>query len=475
MRVGEMLLKFGGKVIESKIGFDPTEKPKKSDVEYLFDRYDALEQLKNELIDLVNGVIEKAPGGMVDRVVVFVDDLDRVKPELAVEILEVIKIFLDIDHMVFVLACDYEVVAQGLKAKAGPGAEGISGRSFFDKIIQVPFQMPAHNPDRLSNYIRNLFGRVGAEFSEEEIKEVLSILQLTTGTNPRTIKRLVNILNLLLIVLDNKNLTFDDDVANRSLIVFSLVAFQNAYSEIYSVFARKDTKQILENFDAEDLREDQRVANFFKEKKDDEIEKLVERLNGVIEILKNQVKKGAESKRAKTRQTVNESELLTEFVHVSDVVRVQDSETITEISTGKFVESYINRSSKWQQNVARKILKDLSDISSDPKRCQDKYIEIRSNKDKNYRVAFMFDKETPNEVKILFGKFKTIDVAKPFMSYDMFTKTNAQITKGTFANSLKQSGYFLQTVMAESDAENMITDVINLCRWYLEYTPENNE
>ena len=79
-----------------------------------------------------------------DRVVVFIDDLDRILPMRAVEILESLKNFVDVEGTVFVIACDYEVVRKGLKAKFDVSEDDLEGRSFFDKIIQVPFRMPIH-------------------------------------------------------------------------------------------------------------------------------------------------------------------------------------------------------------------------------------------------------------------------------------------------------------------------------------------
>ncbi len=74
------------------------------------------------------------------RVVVFVDDLDRLQPQKAVEVLETMKIFLDCERCVFVLAVDYDVVARGVKAKYGDTLSDEKGKSFFDKIIQLPFK-----------------------------------------------------------------------------------------------------------------------------------------------------------------------------------------------------------------------------------------------------------------------------------------------------------------------------------------------
>ena len=72
---------------------------------------------------------------------VYVDDLDRIDPEDAVSILELLKNIFNIKDCVFVLAIDYQVVVKGLKEKFGePTPENEwEFRSFFDKIIQLPF------------------------------------------------------------------------------------------------------------------------------------------------------------------------------------------------------------------------------------------------------------------------------------------------------------------------------------------------
>lgn len=76
------------------------------------------------------------------RVVVFIDDLDRLSPVKAVELLEVLKLFLDCEGCVFVLAIDSEIVIKGIYDKYDELIQEDKGKSFFDKIIQVPFAVP---------------------------------------------------------------------------------------------------------------------------------------------------------------------------------------------------------------------------------------------------------------------------------------------------------------------------------------------
>ena len=68
-------------------------------------------------------------------VIVFVDDLDRLNPPLAVQILELLKNIFTLENCIFILAIDYEVVVKGLEPKFGKLADSNERefRSFFDK------------------------------------------------------------------------------------------------------------------------------------------------------------------------------------------------------------------------------------------------------------------------------------------------------------------------------------------------------
>ena len=76
----------------------------------------AIDSLKKDFQEFVNEAIEKQGK---DRVIIFIDDLDRLEPIKAVELLEVLKVFLDCEHCVFVLAIDYSVISIGVKQKYG--------------------------------------------------------------------------------------------------------------------------------------------------------------------------------------------------------------------------------------------------------------------------------------------------------------------------------------------------------------------
>lgn len=103
------------------------------------DYADEIKKLKSRFQEAVN---EKLKLENKSKAVIFVDDLDRLQPSKAVELLEVLKAFIDCENCVYVLAVDYAVVTQGIKQKFGDMVDEEKGKSFFDKIIQLPFKMP---------------------------------------------------------------------------------------------------------------------------------------------------------------------------------------------------------------------------------------------------------------------------------------------------------------------------------------------
>ena len=106
----------------------------------------SIKELREQLKNLV-GDIKTLETNKYGKVVIYVDDLDRIDPKNAVSILELLKNIFNIKDCVFILAIDYQVVVKGLVGKFGePTPENEwEFRAFFDKIIQLPFSMPMGN------------------------------------------------------------------------------------------------------------------------------------------------------------------------------------------------------------------------------------------------------------------------------------------------------------------------------------------
>lgn len=96
--------------------------------------------------------------GQTPVIVVFIDDLDRCRPEAAVEILEGIKLVLAQPGFVFVLALYREVIERYLDRQSeiryGEKHKAI-GEGYIDKIVQLPLWLPSHE-GAFEAYIRRV-------------------------------------------------------------------------------------------------------------------------------------------------------------------------------------------------------------------------------------------------------------------------------------------------------------------------------
>lgn len=167
-------------------------------------------------VRLKAAISELAAGGR-RRVVIFVDDLDRCLPERALEVLESMKLFFDVEGCVFVVGLDQDIVERavltkyqrGQKADAepDPALTPVSGGEYIKKIFQVPFFMPRLADDQLFDYLTTLqrtsgFGLAQLQDFRDTVRPHLLHLRGSGQLNPREVKRLINTYTLQLQILD---------------------------------------------------------------------------------------------------------------------------------------------------------------------------------------------------------------------------------------------------------------------------------
>ncbi len=99
--------------------------------------------------------------------VVFVDDLDRCLPEKAVAVLELIKTIFNVESFAFVLALDEEVIERGIGHRYKEYAlvnkkpqMPITGFEYLEKIVHLPFRLPALTRGQAIAFVRTIELRV---------------------------------------------------------------------------------------------------------------------------------------------------------------------------------------------------------------------------------------------------------------------------------------------------------------------------
>ncbi len=205
---------------------------------------------KQDFQRLVNHIVSNCTrkGKPIDRLVFFIDDLDRVKPLKALELLESLKNFLDVEHCVFLLAVDYEVVQMGMAEKFGIDLQKQSGKSFFDKIIQLPFSMPSTSYN-LARYIGRLLENAGFKVSDADLEFYDEITSVTVGRNPRSIKRVINYVRLIRIIRKKHATIKAKDSADNRKILYALICMQVAWPEVFNYFVKSPTPNTIKNIE----------------------------------------------------------------------------------------------------------------------------------------------------------------------------------------------------------------------------------
>lgn len=201
-------------------------------------------EIKKEIALIITKLIEDT-NNEYQKVVFLVDDLDRIPPEQAVEVLESLKNLFDVPYCVFVLAIDYDVVVKGLESKFGKKTEENERefRSFFDKIIQVPFSMPTGTYD-MGNLLSEKLISLNIEIPEDLIDTYSNVVKYTIGYNPRSLKRYINSFSLLRSL---RNSDFEEDAsdfgdnapdAEDDLILFAMIGVQISYPKIFRLITQ---------------------------------------------------------------------------------------------------------------------------------------------------------------------------------------------------------------------------------------------
>lgn len=209
-------------------------------------------QIKELRSDFAAAIQEYCDKREKERIIILIDDLDRVKPERAVEVMEVLKVFFDIPRCVFVLAIDFEVVRRGVNAKFGDSMDSEKARSFFDKIIQVPFQMPVDQYEArelLAVALRGI-GAVAPGGAHSDYERFFKAAEHSIGNNPRSVKRLINTFELLKVILEKR--AVGDSTKIDDLVLFMLLCAQTAYEGFHQELLRQVShapQQIVRVFD----------------------------------------------------------------------------------------------------------------------------------------------------------------------------------------------------------------------------------
>jgi predicted KAP-like P-loop ATPase len=134
------------------------------------------------------------------KVVIFIDDIDRLEKVEIHSIFRLVKLTADFLNTTYVLSFDDDMVSAAIGERFGAGNQK-SGQNFLEKIIQVPLRIPMARPEALRQYcfqmLENVLQTNNISLSEEENMRFVSEFDniLTKLDTPRLAVRYVNSLS----------------------------------------------------------------------------------------------------------------------------------------------------------------------------------------------------------------------------------------------------------------------------------------
>lgn len=107
----------------------------------------------------------------IDKIIVFIDDLDRCSPDTIIGTLEAIKLFLFTKNTAFVIGADERLIKYAVRRRFPeiPGDNTEVGRDYLEKLIQFPIRIPPLNTAELINYVNLLFSQLHIDVGEFEL------------------------------------------------------------------------------------------------------------------------------------------------------------------------------------------------------------------------------------------------------------------------------------------------------------------
>lgn len=168
---------------------------------------DSFDNKKNK----INDVLKNAALPLI----IFIDDVDRLDVSEIQSLFKIVKLTVDFNKLIYVIAFDDEIVSKALAKTYGTG-DVTDGKNFLEKIVQLPLRIPFINNQERFDYTISLLNTWLAEYeiqlpdkyNNEFVRHFKSLHDNFIKT-PRDSKRLLNSVSFSYQCLKNEVCLFD--------------------------------------------------------------------------------------------------------------------------------------------------------------------------------------------------------------------------------------------------------------------------
>ncbi len=182
-------------------------------------QFKLLQEFREKLAEIVHEQVWTRNGLLL----VFVDDLDRCRSEHTLQVLETIKLLLDLPGCACFIAADHERIERVVRERYGMQEEGV-GESYLEKLVQLPFYLPPLEEAQMVEFVANSVPDLSPE--------VHRIFAYGLPPNPRMLKRILNIYRLLE-TLAQRRISRGRMLQIDPTLLAKMVVIQNRYRDLY--------------------------------------------------------------------------------------------------------------------------------------------------------------------------------------------------------------------------------------------------
>lgn len=203
----------------------------------------------------VNSFLDYICEGQYEKLVIFIDELDRCKPSFAVELLEIIKHYFNHDKVIFVLSTNLSEFQHCIKQYYG---EGFNGWKYLDRFIDLRLTLPTISTE---DYYKYLWQKTGTD----RIDDISIACAQYFGFNLRDIQRYNQQVNIAFHSYINniyQNNDFSEEIDSLYAIFTPILLALKLYSvEVFKDFISGKKREIIKGL----LKKDRfrRSALFF--------------------------------------------------------------------------------------------------------------------------------------------------------------------------------------------------------------------
>lgn len=147
-----------------------------------------LSELKDQLV--------KALQDLEHRIIIAIDDVDRLEPGEVIEVLRLVRSVVDLPGVIYLLCYDSKILTHSIERATGVE----SGIDYLEKIVQLTVMVPQPESLQLRHWFSDELSRIASVKNEDEEKRLQQVIYYEGAKSfrtPRSVKRVLDAIRFI--------------------------------------------------------------------------------------------------------------------------------------------------------------------------------------------------------------------------------------------------------------------------------------